>query len=74
MTRQPGNEAVLVAEHVSEKVISPEGGLTILSEVSFVIPRGETVAVTTGFERTWECKSRPGQQSSTLWSADKGVE
>jgi len=46
MTSQPSNEAVLVAEHVSKTVISPEGGLTILSDVSFVIQRGETVAVT----------------------------
>ena len=46
MNSESVNNAVLVAEHVSKTVISPEGDLTILSEVSFVIPRGETVAVT----------------------------
>jgi len=44
MTSQPSNEAVLVAEHVSKTVISPEGGLTILSDVSFVAVTGASGA------------------------------
>jgi len=38
-------DAVLAAEHVSKQVISPEGTLTILSEVTFSVAKGETVAV-----------------------------
>ena len=38
-------EAVLAAENVSKQVSSPEGGLTILSEVSFSISGGESVAI-----------------------------
>jgi len=37
--------AVLAAHTISKKVSSPEGSLTILSEVSFSIAAGETVAV-----------------------------
>jgi len=37
--------AVLAAEHVSKKVSSPEGHLTILSDVSFRVAKGETVAI-----------------------------
>jgi putative ABC transport system ATP-binding protein len=37
--------AVLAARNVSKQVSSPEGGLTILSGVSFVIDKGESVAV-----------------------------
>ena len=36
---------MLIAERVSKQVSSPEGDLTILSEVSFSIAPGETVAV-----------------------------
>ena len=46
MSSQSSVEAVLVAQNVSRQVISPEGALTILSEVSFTIPTGETVAIT----------------------------
>jgi putative ABC transport system ATP-binding protein len=46
MSSQSSIEAVLVAENVSKKVISPEGGLTILSDVSFTISAGESVAIT----------------------------
>jgi putative ABC transport system ATP-binding protein len=46
MSSQSSVEAVLVAENVSKQVISPEGALTILSEVSFTIPTGEAVAIT----------------------------
>ena len=38
-------EAVLAANNVSKQVSSPEGTLTILSEVSFAIDRGDSVAV-----------------------------
>jgi putative ABC transport system ATP-binding protein len=37
--------AVLAAHTISKKVSSPEGSLTILSDVSFSIAAGETVAV-----------------------------
>jgi len=37
--------AVLAARNVSKQVSSPEGGLTILSGVSFAIDKGESVAV-----------------------------
>jgi len=37
--------AVLAARNVSKQVSSPEGGLTILSGVSFAIDKGDSVAV-----------------------------
>ena len=46
MSSQSSIDAVLVAENLSKKVISPEGGLTILSNVSFSISSGESVAIT----------------------------
>ncbi len=39
------NTAVLQAYNISKQVSSPEGGLTILAEVSFSIDAGESVAV-----------------------------
>jgi putative ABC transport system ATP-binding protein len=39
------DKAVLVAENVTKQVISPEGNLTILSDVSFSVEKGESVAV-----------------------------
>jgi putative ABC transport system ATP-binding protein len=36
---------VLSAEHLAKQVISPEGTLTILDDVSFTIGSGETVAI-----------------------------
>ena len=39
------NSAVLTAEKVGKQVSSPEGNLTILSDVSFSIQAGESVAV-----------------------------
>ena len=39
------SDAVLAADKISKKVSSPEGSLTILSEVSFGIAPGESVAV-----------------------------
>lgn len=38
-------ETVLVAESVTKQVISPEGSLTILSDVSFSVDKGDSVAV-----------------------------
>ena len=38
-------DAVLAARNVSKQVSSPEGPLTILSNVSFVIDKGDSVAV-----------------------------
>lgn len=38
-------EPVLTAENISKQVISPEGGLTILSEVSLSVDPGESVAI-----------------------------
>ena len=38
-------DAVLAADNVSKQVSSPEGTLTILSEVSFAIEKGDSVAV-----------------------------
>jgi putative ABC transport system ATP-binding protein len=38
-------ETVLVAESVTKQVISPEGSLTILSDVSFSMDKGDSVAV-----------------------------
>lgn len=40
-----GNDVVLEARQVSKQVSSPEGSLTILSDVSFKIMSGESVAV-----------------------------
>jgi putative ABC transport system ATP-binding protein len=40
-----GNDVVLEASHLSKQVSSPEGTLTILSDVSFQIYAGESVAV-----------------------------
>ena len=37
--------AVLAAKHVTKQVSSPEGTLTILSDVSFAIDRGDSVAI-----------------------------
>jgi putative ABC transport system ATP-binding protein len=46
MSRASKNsQAVLVAENVSKQVISPEGNLTILSDLSFAVDKGESVAV-----------------------------
>jgi putative ABC transport system ATP-binding protein len=46
MTDNSANKnAVLAAKNVSKQVISPEGGLTILSDVSFEIDAGESVAI-----------------------------
>ncbi len=46
MSSQPVNDdVVLVADNVTKQVISPEGSLTILSEVSFSVDRGDSVAV-----------------------------
>lgn len=39
------SDAVLAAENVTKQVSSPEGGLTILSDVSFAIERGASVAI-----------------------------
>lgn len=39
------SNVVLAAKNVSKQVSSPEGGLTILSAVSFIIDKGETVAI-----------------------------
>ncbi len=45
MSSHSADGAVLAAHNISKKVSSPEGSLTILSEVSFSINPGETVAV-----------------------------
>lgn len=45
MSSKTSGAAVLSAENVSKKVISPEGSLTILSDVSFSINRGESAAI-----------------------------
>ena len=46
MSSQPVNDdVVLVADNVTKQVISPEGSLTILSEVSFSVDKGDSVAV-----------------------------
>ena len=42
---EKGGDAVLSAHQISKQVSSPEGTLTILSNVSFDIRRGESVAV-----------------------------
>jgi len=43
--QSPNRTAVLEAKNISKQVSSPEGSLTILSEVSFSIDAGESVAV-----------------------------
>jgi putative ABC transport system ATP-binding protein len=45
MSSHSTDGAVLVAERLSKKVSSPEGSLTILSDVSFRVQPGESVAV-----------------------------
>ena len=40
-----GSVAVLAAHNISKQVSSPEGGLTILDDVSFSVDAGESVAV-----------------------------
>ena len=45
MSNDSGDGAVLAAHSISKKVSSPEGSLTILSDVSFSIAAGESVAV-----------------------------
>jgi putative ABC transport system ATP-binding protein len=45
MSNQSHQATVLAAKNISKQVSSPEGGLTILSDVSFNIDAGETVAV-----------------------------
>ena len=45
MSSHSTDGAVLSAHRISKKVSSPEGGLTILSDVSFQIDPGESVAV-----------------------------
>jgi putative ABC transport system ATP-binding protein len=39
------DKAVLVAKNVTKQVISPEGSLTILSDISFSVERGDSLAV-----------------------------
>jgi len=41
----PDQQTVLATEEVSKQVSSPEGTLTILSDVSFAVRRGESVAI-----------------------------
>ena len=45
MSSDSDDAAVLAAHNISKKVSSPEGSLTILSDVSFSIAPGESVAV-----------------------------
>ena len=45
MSNQPADCVVLAAHQISKKVSSPEGSLTILSDVSFSIDPGDSVAV-----------------------------
>ncbi len=46
MSKQSVNDdVVLVAENVTKQVSSPEGSLTILSEVSFSVDKGDSIAV-----------------------------
>ena len=45
MSSHSAVSAVLAAHQVSKKVSSPEGSLTILSDVSFSVEPGESVAV-----------------------------
>jgi putative ABC transport system ATP-binding protein len=39
------NDVVLEARHVTKQVSSPDGTLTIVDDVSFTVPRGESVAI-----------------------------
>lgn len=41
----PADQDILVVEQLGKQVSSPEGFLTILDEVSFTVPRGQTVAI-----------------------------
>lgn len=41
----PDQQTVLATEQISKQVSSPEGTLTILSDVSFAVQRGESVAI-----------------------------
>jgi putative ABC transport system ATP-binding protein len=46
MSDQSANQkAVLAADNVTKQVSSPEGTLTILSEVSFAIDHGDSIAI-----------------------------
>lgn len=45
MSHNQSGSVVLAAENVTKQVSSPEGSLTILSEVSFDIEKGESVAI-----------------------------
>ncbi len=46
MSNHSANDnTVLAAENVTKQVISPEGSLTILSDVSFRVNKGESVAI-----------------------------
>ena len=45
MSSHPTAGAVLAAQQISKKVSSPEGSLTILSDVSFSVEPGESIAV-----------------------------
>ena len=45
MSENISKDAVLTASHVTKQVSSPEGSLTILSDVSFAIDKGDSVAV-----------------------------
>ena len=41
----PNKKNVLVIENVSKVVTSPEGPLTILSNINFIVTQGESVAI-----------------------------
>jgi putative ABC transport system ATP-binding protein len=43
--RNPGRDTVLSANELTKQVSSPEGTLTILSEVSFAVAAGEAIAI-----------------------------
>ena len=45
MSSNSDDGAVLAAHNISKKVSSPEGSLTILSDVGFSIAPGESVAI-----------------------------
>jgi putative ABC transport system ATP-binding protein len=45
MSDKSSNNAVLAANNVTKQVSSPEGSLTILSDVSFSIDKGDSVAI-----------------------------
>jgi predicted ABC-type transport system involved in lysophospholipase L1 biosynthesis ATPase subunit len=51
------DETVLAAENVTKQVISPEGSLTILSDVSFGVNKGESIAIVggQGNPHCWPC-------------------